>query len=160
MAEGNRQFAIDKDLFLMAFGRDADYDHMGPEFSYLDRQTGELIWFYETDDDEELLAGFPAEENRRDRERVEADPDRYLDIPGLDHGDHHDFLKAFLRSDWSDDEWRRLNAIECYSGSIGRWKKQVRDRDAVHAFYDFRDTLVAKLAEEWLRENGITPLWA
>ncbi len=143
MTGDDRQFAIDKDLFLMAFGRDADYDNMGAEFGYPDRQTGALIWFFETDDDAEFLAGYPAEENRRDRERVEADPNRYLEIPGLDHGEHHDILKAFLRSRWSDDEWRRLNAEECYSGSIGRWKKQVRDRDAVHAYYDFRDNRVS-----------------
>jgi len=159
MAGGIQQLAIDKDFFLMAFGRDADYEAMGSDFSYLDRQTGEVMWIFETDEDAEGLVGIPVDDNRRGRDQAEAEPDRFLEIPGLDHGDHHDILKAFLRSHWCDDEWRRLNAKEAYSGSIGRWKRQIRDEDAIHAFYDFRDVLVAKLAEEWLGENGIVPIW-
>jgi hypothetical protein len=159
MAAGGRQLAIDKALFLMAFGRDADYEAMGSDLSYLDRQTGVVVWIFEIDEDAEMLAGIPADGNRGVREQVEADPDRFLEIPGLDHGDHHDILKAFLRSDWNGDEKRRLNAETAYRGSIGRWKKQVKDRDAINAFHDFRDMLVAKLAEEWLQDNGITPIW-
>ncbi len=159
MPGGNRQLAIDKGLFLMAFGRDADYEAMGSDLSYLDRQTGEVMWIFEKDEDAEMLVGIPADDNRRDREQVEADPNRFLEIPGLDHGDHHDILKAFLRSDWSDDEKRRLNAEEAYFGSIGGWKKQVKDEDAIHAFYDFRDALVAKLAEKWLQDHGIVSVW-
>jgi len=159
MAGNNRKLAIDKDMFLMAFGRDVDYEAMGSDLSYLDRETGEVIWIFETDEEAELLVGIPTDDNRRDRERMEADPGRFREIPGLDHGDHHDILRAFLRSAWCDDERRRLNATEAYSGSIGRWKSSVRDEEAVHAFYDFRDALVVKLAEEWLRDNAIAPIW-
>lgn len=52
-----------------------------------------------------------------------------------------------------------VNAEEAYSGSIGRWKKHVRDDDAIHAFYNFRDALIEKLAEEWLGDHGIAPIW-
>jgi len=38
----------------------------------------------------------PAEENREERERIEAEPDRYLEIPGLDYGDAHSDAKRPL----------------------------------------------------------------
>lgn len=159
MAQGNRHLAIDKDMFLMAFGRDADRYAMGPDLSYLDRRTGEVMWIFKTDEEAELRGCSPADGNRRDHRHAEAEPDRFLEIPGLRHNDHHDFLKAFLKSHWSSDERRRLNAEEAYSGSIGRWKRQVRDEEAVRAFYDFRDDLITKWAEEWLRDNGIVAVW-
>ena len=48
---------------------------------------------------------------------------------------------------------------EAYSGSIGRWKRDVRDRGAVHAFYAYQEERIEKLAEEFLRENGICSEW-
>jgi hypothetical protein len=159
MAGGNRRLAIDKILFTMAFGRDVDYHDKVSQLTYLDRHTGDVIWVYETDDDAYMEAGIPADDNRQVRERVAGDPDRYLEIPGLDHGDHHEILKAFLSSDWTDDEEQRQNAEAAYTGSIGRWKKRVDDQEAVHTFYDFRAARVAMLAEEFLQENGIAPIW-
>lgn len=159
MGTSKRQLAIDKDYFLMAFGRDVDYEAMGSDLGYLDRETGEVIWIFEDDEDAEMVVGIPADDDRRERERIEADPDRFLEIPGLWHGDHHDILRTFLRSRWSDDERRMQNAEEAYSGSIGRWKRHVRDDAAIDAFYAFRDALVTKLAEDWLRDHGITPVW-
>ena len=87
------------------------------------------------------------------------DPDHYLEIPGLDHGDHHDILKAFLRSDWTDNEERSRNAEMAYFGSIGGWKESVNDEEAVHRFYDFREQKITILAEEFLQEYGISPIW-
>jgi hypothetical protein len=46
-----------------------------------------------------------------------------------------------------------------YFGSIGAWKKNVNDQDVVHTFYDFRDQRITMLAEEFLQENGIAPIW-
>lgn len=159
MAGGNRKLTIDQSLFMMAFGRDVDYHHIVSQLTYLDRRTGELIWFYETDDDAYMEAGIPADENRQERERVAADSDRYLEIPGLDHGNHHEILKAFLNSDWTDDEQQRRNAEMAYFGSIGGWEESVNDQDVVHSFYDFRDQKIRMLAEEFLQENGINPDW-
>lgn len=159
MVGSSSRVAIDQDMFLMAFGRDVDYESMGSDLGFLDRRTGDVIWIFETDEEAEMEAGIPADDNRRDRERIEAEPDRFLEIPGLYHGDHHDILRAFLRSSWCDDERRLENAEEAYSGSIGRWKRHVRDEDAVHAYYDFRDARVKDLAEEWLRDTGIAPVW-
>jgi hypothetical protein len=159
MAVGKHTLSIDQSLFTMAFGRDVDYDSVYPQFAYLDKRTGDVIWIYEDDDDAYTEAGILAEENRQQRERIAAEPDRYLEIPGFDHGDHHDILKAFLRSDWCEDEARLQNAKAAYFGSIGGWKESVNNRDAVHAFYDFRDRRILMLAELYLLENGIVPHW-
>ena len=99
MTGRNRELAIDQDLFLMAFGRDVDYHDIFPQLTYLDRRTGEIIWVYETDDSAYMEAGIPAGENRQDRERVNGDPDRYLEFPGLDHSDQ---IPALRR----DPGWR------------------------------------------------------
>ncbi|MDX1485755.1 MAG: hypothetical protein R3229_14885, partial [Alphaproteobacteria bacterium] len=79
--------------------------------------------------------------------------------PGLEHGDHHDILKRFLRSQWTEDEERRLRVEEAYFGSIGGWKKAVDDQDAIDAFYAFQDEAFRELAEEYLMELGIIPIW-
>ena len=104
-------------------------------------------------------AGIPAGENREGRERVAAEPERYLEIPGLDHGEHHEILRRFLRSDWTGDDARCRRADEAYSGSIGRWKRDVGDEGAVHAFHAFQEERIVELAEEFLRENTIVPEW-
>ena len=159
MVGETRKLAIDPSLFTMAFGRDVDYHDMVPQLTYLDRRTGDVIWAYEIDEDAYMETGIPAAENCEQRERVAAEPDRYLEIPGLDHDDHHRILKRFLRSDWTENEERRQKAFEAYFGSIGGWKKSVNDEGAIHAFYDYQDTQITELAEEFLAENGIVPDW-
>jgi hypothetical protein len=58
---------------------------------------------------------------------------------GLSHGEHHDILKSFLASSWTDDDRQRTDAKNAYTGSIGRWKKIITERDTMHAYYRFRD---------------------
>ena len=154
-----RTLAIDRSLFLMAFGRDVDYHDMVPQRTWLDRSTGDVLWFYESDEDAFFEGGIPAGENREERERVEAEPERYLEIPGLEHGEHHGILREFLGSDWTGDEARLRHADAAYSGSIGRWIRDVGDEGAIRAFREYQETQIAAMAEGFLRENGIVPEW-
>ncbi len=158
-ARKRQKLAIDRGDFVPAFERDVDYDSVTSQFTYLDRQTGEVIWVYERDDDAEMEVGIPAAENREVRLRIEAAPERHLEIPGLDHGEHHDILRAFLKSDWTDDEAAWDNAWNAYSGSIGRWKRTVRGERAIDAFHDFQERKTAEMAEDFLRAHGIDPDW-
>ena len=159
--EGTRlqKLAIDTAFFGEAFDRDVDFHEAYPQSANLDRHAGEIVWFYEEDFDAEMEAGIPPEENQATRHRIEAMPDRYLEIPGLDHGDHHDLLKDFLSSNWTDDDdlWRY--AQEAYRGSIGRWKKSVDDESIIREFYNFRDRKTTERAEAVLRSHGIEPVW-
>jgi len=74
----------------------------------------DLAWIYDEDDDAETY-GLRPDENRQMRECIAVEPKRYLLIPGLSHGEHHDILRAFLQSDWTEDETRQ----NAYLGSIG-----------------------------------------
>jgi hypothetical protein len=154
-----RKLTINHALFSLAFDRDVPFHDLYPQSAFLDRKSGEIHWVYEEDKNAEMEAGIPAEENRAIRERIEATPDRYLEIRGLDHGDHHEILRAFLNSDWTDDEETWSRARNAYSGSIGRWKRSVADRTIIHAYYAFCDSRMKQMAEEFLRNHGIDPQW-
>lgn len=149
--------SIDITLFLMAFGRDADYENPA-QLAYLDLVSGSVIWFFEEDEDAEMY-GLDTEENAAQRNRIGCDPGRFLLIPGLSHGELHDILKSFLASDWTDDDRQRTFAQNSYTGSIGRWKKTITDQDIMHAYYRFRDQKIAELAELFLLENGVKAEW-
>lgn len=157
--EKRKRLTIERFAFEMAFGRDPDTTYTYETSVYLNRETGEVLWVYEDDEEAEMEANIPAAENRALRQRIAAAPKRYLEIPGLEHGDHHDMLRAFIKSNWTDDDdlWGRV--YEAYTGSIGRWKRAVPDRTIVHAFHAFEERRTAEMAEEFLRENGIEPEW-
>ena len=154
-----QSLAIDREIFIMAFGRDVDYHDIVPQRTWLDRRTGEVLWLYERDDDAYWEGGISAGENCEGSERVATEPERYLEIPGLDHGEHHEILRQFLGSDWTDDETRLRRVGEAYTGSIGRWKTDVGDEGAVDAFHEYQEAQIARMAEGFLRENGIAPDW-
>ncbi len=145
--------------FIEAFGRDLFYDDLNVQSSFLDTETGEMIWIYEDGEDVELTYGITEEENTANRKRVEDNPERYLEVKGLEHGEHHGILLEFLDSYWTEDEELRRKANEAYSGSIGRWKEAVDNDDAVRSYYDYRDHEIESMAVEFFRKNGIEPVW-
>jgi hypothetical protein len=153
-----RKISVDEFMFIEAFQRDEDFEHY-PQSTYLDLKTGEVFWVFIEDDDAEMWAGIEPEENATLREKVEAAPEMYLEIRGRNHGEHHDILREFLNSNWTDDEELRVKAQEAYSGSIGGWKEEVNDQNVVNAYFDFRDRKIKELAEEFLHEHDIQPIW-
>ena len=154
-----RSVSIDEIHFFDAFGRDADFHDLVPLAYWLDLETGDIIWVFEEDDDAGTIADLEPEENRDAREQVEKEPDRYLLIPGLSHGEHHDILREFLYSDWTNDNELLFRVRDAYSGSIGGWIKQIDDRQIIHAYYDYRDVKIREMAEEFLSDHNIKPLW-
>ena len=149
---------IDRTHFMMAYGRDIDFHDAYPRRTSLARHTGDLVWVYDHDNDA-VAEGVPAQDNRDGRERVAAEPGRYLQVPGLDHGEHHEVLRKFLKSEWTDDPSLRERAEDAYFRSIAGWKKEVGDADTVAAYNDDRETETLSRAEEFLRQNGIDPQW-
>ena len=159
-AHGRRKLVIDRSMFQMAMDMDRDQSFGdNRDMPYLDRETGEIHWVFEDDEDAESIVNIPAEENRAIREAIEAAPDRYPEVPGVGHGDHHDILRKFLRSPWTDDEEAWERAYDAYRGSIGRWKDAVDDRDVIHAYYRFQEEKVLEMGVDFLHDNGIEPEW-
>ena len=155
-----QSLTIDESRFLGAFARDVDFHDDYPQSEYLDLKSGDILWFYDDDDEaEKSKAGICAKENAALRQPVVDNPDGYLEIPGLDHGEHHEILKEFLASDWTDNENLKSWAESAYFGSIGRWKKKVDDDSAVSAYDNFQKRKTTQMAEDYLRSHGIEPQW-
>jgi uncharacterized protein involved in copper resistance len=146
-------------MFIDAFERDVDFHDEYPQTTYLDILTGEVIWVFEEDEDAEMSAGIQPEENQALRAQIDASPNKYLEIPGRTHDEHHDILREFIDSDWTEDKELKSSALQAYSASIGRWIEAIDNRDVVHAYYDFRDRKIMEMAEEYLLEHDIDPLW-
>ena len=64
--------------FIEAFGRDLFYQDSNVQSSFLDTETGEMIWIYEDGEDAALTYGIPEEENTANQKRVKDNPERYL----------------------------------------------------------------------------------
>jgi hypothetical protein len=154
-----QELVIHEYVFRLAFDRDVDYRDKNKQSANLDKQTGKIDWFYEEDFGAVNEGGITAEENRAERQRIEAMPDRYLEIPGLSHGVIHDLLKDFFSSNWTDNDGMRQFAKDAYFGSIGGWIENVGDESIIRAFEDFRDRKTKEMAEEFLRSHGIKPVW-
>ena len=149
---------IDQYIFTLAFGRDADFQDKRPQNTFLDRRTGHVLWVFKEGEDAEFELGISSDDNREARERVSAEPSRYLEIPGLGHGEHHEILKKFLQSEWTDDMDLRKSIEGKYFKSIGGWKNGVPSHVS-NAFEAFKGEEILNMAEEWLRQNGINPVW-
>ena len=153
-----QKLTIDWGVFKIAFDRDADFHDAYPQSAYMDRRTGEIIWFFDDDKHAWMETGTPAEENQAARQRVESMPDQFLKIPGLSHGEHHEILKEFLDSDWIDNDNTKRVIRDAYFGSIGGWIHSV-DESTVEAFYEYKDHRLEQMREKFLRSHGIEPNW-
>ena len=80
-------------------------------------------------------------ENKANRERINDTPERYIGIPGFDHGGHHQILRDFLESEWTDDRELWQKTKQAYFGSIGGWRKEVDD-SIVYTYYRYRDLVI------------------
>lgn len=155
-----QRIVIDKVVFMMAFRRDVDYHDMCPLSTYLDLDTGKTIWVYENDEDASWEGGIDPEDNQENREQIGISPERYLKIPGLSHGNHHNILREFLNFDWTADEEVKSLIKNSYEGSIGGWMKNLDyDSNIIYAYYDYRDGTTEEMAEEFLHNHGIEPQW-
>jgi hypothetical protein len=151
---------IDEVTFRMAFSRDVDYEPESEEYAtYLDHQTGDVLWVYESDEYAQGLFN-NGEDNKMYRRLIAKEPNRFLLIPGLSHGEHHEILQKFLASKWTDDEGLRQTAEDdyyCYK-SIGLWRKNMGD-EVYYEYEGFRYDEILRMAEEFLRKHSIEPLW-
>ena len=59
-AERVAMVEIDRTSFMIAFEEGASFDYAERQTSHLDRQTGEVLWVYEHDEDADAVVGTPA----------------------------------------------------------------------------------------------------
>ena len=154
-----RTISINELSFFDAFGRDVDFHDSYPQAVYLDLKTGGIIWIFLENQDADMAAGIDPEENQKLREKIDRSPERYLEVPGCSHTEHHEILQDFLKSNWTNDDGLWERAYDAYRGSIGRWIDAIGDRDVVYSYYEFRDSKIKEMAEEFLRKHNINPRW-
>lgn len=118
---------LDSGWISAALDQDADYPNPGgPPLGrvFMNRATGEFIEVLRDRDDDD--------DGAKEREAIESSPDAWLEIPIPDHGQHHEWFRAFLRS---------IDREQEYSGSIGGWLKEYGSDNEV-AWYNFRSERV------------------
>ena len=148
---------IDETTFREAFDRDIDQEAY-PATTYLDKKTGMVHWVYDSDEAAYIGCGIPESENRRARIKISNTKGRYLEIPGLSHGEHHDILKEFLDSDWTENQKTKKVIKGFYHGSIGAWKKDV-SQDIWYTFADFKEKNIEQRMNSFLQGKGLEPEW-
>lgn len=145
---------VDLQLFVMAFGRDEiRSEEMGKW--YFDTATGKVDFVEDEDPDAE-----PGETDQFTprREEIRAAPERFLELPTWEHGQHHALLQEFLESPWTEDESARSDAECAYDGHIGAWKEEVGGLVA-DEYQDFVNSRVKEAGEKFLQDYGIMPEW-
>jgi len=95
-----RKVSVDEFMFIEAFQRDVDFEQFS-QSKYLDLETGEISWVFDKDEDADMWAGIDPDGNASFRNKIEANPERYLEIQGMSHGEHHDIFRDFLHSNWT-----------------------------------------------------------
>jgi hypothetical protein len=146
-----KKLRIDEMQLDIALVRDFDFHDIYPKNIYLDLETGEILHVYDSDFEAGLL-GVPEDANKKDREKVGKNPEFFLRIVGLSHGQHHEILKKYIRT------YAKSEKDGGYFGSIGGWKELASEEDW-KAFEDFREKEYHKIIKSFLAENGIEPEW-
>lgn len=149
--------SIDRDAFIQAFGRDKQFHEDCPQSTYLDRNTGSIIWVFDSDADARF-SGIPEADNTAMRGAVQSEPDRYLHLPARHHGERHEILKAFLDSPWTDDPAEQQRVKVAYFGSIGGWKKQVEE-EVWHVYVEYERTHILDLGADFLSHHNVDFRW-
>ena len=112
---------------------------------YLDRQTGEVIPVFEEID-----------ESDEDRERIEADLDRFVFIDPIPSSVAWDVMEAFVESLEPGQPRRRLEGAIRARHPFRAFKDAVSEyADLLKAWYAFHDREWTRLAAEWLEEQQI-----
>jgi hypothetical protein len=94
------------------------------------------------------------------KEMIDENPEKYLRIPTMSHGDHHAVIRDFLESDWTiNTELKdRIRDVDYPRKSIDAWLKEVR-ASAAEKYFEYRSAATEACAEKFFRENGVEFKW-
>ena len=143
-------------LFLTSFARDRDYHDTYRQDHFLDLHTGEILVVYANNEEAAIDAGaVVAAENSRSLARIGKEPTRFVKIPGLSHGKHHELLQEFLESNWTSDQELKQQAVSAYHKSIGAWLAAMESQgQAVQAWEKFKSRRTEQMAHDFIRSLG------
>ena len=117
-----------------------------------DKKTGYVVFI----DRPGEASSIPEEEAAELTRKVEADSDRYLEIPVLSHGEHHKIFRSYFAT--LPEKVQQL----CNPASIGGFKEDVHEQfDCEEAdgywvgYLEFSEAARLKRAHEWLNAQGI-----
>lgn len=123
----------------------------------------ELRSYYDTVTGEVCVTG-PFEDDPGERERIDGDPARYLEIGHLDGRTEHEWMARF--SQGVDDERLRARLERALSGPkpFRRFKDTLlAEPGARERWFGFRDGLVKQWIEQWFEARdlavGAPPAW-
>ena len=154
-----KEISVDEAPFRMAFEQDVP-DPDIDDSVFLELGTGDVYWIADSDKDAATVWGISENENRTMRLKVKAEPDRYPNIPGLSHGEHHDILEDFLASDWIKDENMKNFANASYTRTISHWIEEVKDHEGILENYEsFKQNEINRRIRDFFRGYGIRVKW-
>jgi hypothetical protein len=136
------------DLSDLTFAMDLAGSSMGMIHNYVDRETGEILFVSEDN----------LEECEETVERIETEPERYVEVPMDDshaaYRDMEDFAETVEDERLQRWLWRSLSG----SRPFRRFKDAVAADDAVEERgFRFRDERQMARAVAWLAEEGLAP---
>jgi hypothetical protein len=110
---------------------------------YLDTQTGEIVVTGDGVDDEVA-------------EQVEADEDRYVNIPEVETAESYEWMREFIDSLEDRGVAGHLSRAITGAGAFGRFKRELSNRPAVQAqWYKFHNDALRRQAIDWLRSLNL-----
>lgn len=139
---GNAEFAWQRDD---PFHNDND--------AYFDKKKHEILFIPHKD-------GVISENEKNELEElVENNPDRFLEIPPLTHGEHHDIFASFLSTVSNEI------TSSCNPESIGGFKDDLKFQhpekfeDVWYGWLDYHKDKLKERAEKWFEEKGYKVNW-
>lgn len=156
---------VDWETFNPAFSRDSIFSNPDAK-PYLSKKTSYTICVYNEDRAAEFY-GFNPAENKFHREQIEKNPEQYLFIENMFHGDYHSMLLSFFDSTWTDDKKLKMLVKDCYLNSIDGWMKNIRNNNQIDIdpeliidfWYLFKNYELHIMMEKFLNDNGVNFEW-
>ena len=123
-------------------------DHSGTVHFYLDKQTGEIVRISEMSETQE--------EQQEIYDRIESEPDRWVDIEPLPSRDAFGVMEDFVAGLPDGEDKRTLERALSYKKPFSNFKQALSDMpDIRKQWFVFHDNHTRETAEAWLKDQGI-----
>lgn len=113
----------------------------------MDKQTGEILAVSEY---------LPEDENELNDSRIEAEPDRYVEIPQFRSGENFEIREDFVEMLPHSKEKRTLERALAWKKPFSNFKNALNEMGELRQkWFDYEDKRLKEIAKEWLESEGI-----